>query len=88
MWKILDGVTSNDVKVNFQTKSPTGIKAVVPSLTAYCMKSHQTVYDNSFAVLGPKLWNSLPYQLNSLDRFELFKSPLEQTGYVPPNCAR
>ena len=74
MWKILHGVTSNDVKVNFQPKSRTGIKAFVLSLTANCMKSHQTLYDNSFAVLGPKLWNSLPYQLNSLDRFELFKS--------------
>ena len=29
-----------------------------------------------FAVLGPKLWNSLPYQLNSLELFELFKSRL------------
>ena len=61
MWKILHGVTSNDVKVKFQPKSRTGIKAVIPSLTANCMKSHQTLYDNSFAVLGPKLWNSLPY---------------------------
>ena len=67
MWKILYGVTSNDVKVNFQPKSRTGIKAVVPSLTANYMKSHQTFYDNSFAVLGPK-------QLNSLDRFKMFKS--------------
>ena len=96
MWKILHGVTSNDVKVKFQPKSRTGIKAVVPSLTANCMKSHQTLYDNSFAVLGPKLWNGLPYQLNSLDRFEMFKSRLTAflitvpykppvKGYVSPN---
>ena len=96
MWKILHGVTSNDVKVKFQPKSRTGIKAVVPSLTANCMKSHQTLYDNSFAVLGPKLWNSLPYQLNALDRFEMFKSRLTAflitvpykppvKGYVSPN---
>ena len=96
MWKILHGVTSNDVKVNFQPKSRTGIKAVVPSLTANCTKSHQTIYDHSFAVLGPKLWNSLPYQLNSLDRFETFKSRLSAflltvpdkppaKGYVSPN---
>ena len=81
MWKILHRVTSNDVKVNFQPKSRTGIKVVVPSLTANCTKSHQTLYDNSFAVLGPKLWNSLLYQLNSLDRFEMFKSRLCQINH-------
>ena len=42
MWKILHGVTSNDVKVNFQPKSRTGIKAVVPSLTANCMKIEES----------------------------------------------
>ena len=72
------------------------MKAVVPSLTANCMKSHQTLNDNSFAALGPKLWNSLPYQLNSLDRFEMFKIRLTAflltvpdkppvKGYVSPN---
>ena len=42
MWKILHGVTSNDVKVNFQPKSRTGMKAVVPSLTAKCMKTEES----------------------------------------------
>ena len=42
MWKILHGVTSNDVKVNFQPKSRTGIKAVVPPLTANCMKTEES----------------------------------------------
>ena len=41
-WKILHGVTSYDVKVKFQPKSRTGIKVVVPPLTANCMKSHHS----------------------------------------------
>ena len=47
----------------------------VPSLSANCMKRHwKTLNDNSFAVVGPKLWNSIPYQLNSLTQFDVFKS--------------
>ena len=96
MWKVLHGVTSNDVKVKFIKKSRTGTKAIVPSLTTHCMTSHQTLYDNSFAVLGPKLWNTLPYQLNSVNEFKVFKSRLTAflltvpdkppvKGYVTPN---
>ena len=96
MWKIRHGVTSNDVKIQFQIKSRTGTQAVVTSLTANSMKSHQTLYDNSSAVLGPKLLNSIPYKLNSLDQFEVFKSRLTAflltvpdnppvKGYVPPD---
>ena len=61
--------------------------------TANWMKSHQTLYDNPFAVLGPKLWNSIPYKLNSSDRFEVFTSRLaaflltvpKAMFIVPPN---
>ena len=51
MWKILHESISNDLKIVFTSRPRTGIKAVVPSLgvAAY----HQSLYDNSFAVIGP-----------------------------------
>lgn len=96
MWKILHGTTSNDLEVQFQLKSRTGTQAVVPSLTVKSLKRHQSLYDSSFAVMGPKLWNSIPYGLNSLAEFDVFKSRLTAfilkvpdkppvRGYSPPN---
>ena len=33
-------------------------------------------YDTSFAVMGPKLWNCVPNNLNTMVQFELFKKNL------------
>ena len=96
MWKILHGTTSNDLEVQFQQKARTGTQAVVPSLTVKSSKRHQSLYDSSFAVMGPRLWNSIPYGLNSLAEFDVFKSRLTAfllkvpdkppvKGYSPPN---
>ena len=41
-----------------------------------CTSGHQSLYDNSFAVKGPKLWNSVPYHLNSIEEFATFKTKL------------
>ena len=81
IWKILHGVTSNDVKIKFQPKSRSGIKAVVPSFTFYCMKSHQTLYNNSFAVLGPIGMSKS--RLTAFLLIVLDEPPVK--GYVSPN---
>lgn len=39
------------------------------------VKAH-TSYDRAFAVVGPKLWNSLPLQLCSITNLSLFKARL------------
>ena len=96
MWKILHGTTSNDLKVQFQQKSRTGTQAVVPPFTAKSSQRHKSMYDGSFGVMGPKLWNSIPYGINSLAKFDVFKSRLTAfllnvpdqppvKGYTPPN---
>ena len=54
------------------------------------------MYDSSFAVLGPKLWNAMPYYLNGIADFASFKSRLTAfmlsvpdkppvRGYITPN---
>ena len=66
MWKILHGQTSNDLQIQFHKRSRLGTQAVTPSLSRGSSSKHQSMYDNSFAVLGPKLWNAMPTSINVL----------------------
>ena len=36
--------------------------------------SKQTLYDGSFAVRGPRLWNIVPKNVKAVDSFDLLKS--------------
>ena len=96
IWKVLHGQTSNDLQIQFIIRSRTGIQAIVPSLNTVSSHRHQSMYDNSFAVMGPKLWNAIPYHLNNIADFDAFKSKLTTflltlpdkppvRGYTPPN---
>ena len=76
MWKILHESISNDLKIIFTSKPRTGIKAVVPSLRRGVAAYHQSLYDNSFAVIGPRLLNCLPGYINRMEEFEPFKIQL------------
>ena len=96
MWKILHLHTSNDINVQFVTRPRFGNLAIIPSACKYSSAANQSLYDSSFAVLGPKLWNAMPYHLNSISDKEHFKSQLTQfmlslpdtppiRGYTPQN---
>ena len=96
MWKVLHGSVSNDLRISFVTRPRTGVKAVVPPLKGGATTYHQTVYDNSFAVIGPRLWNCLPPNINKIEAFDPFKRLLTSLllripdlppvrGYTPPN---
>ena len=56
--------------------------------------SFQIIWHNSFAVQGPKLWNSIPYHLNVIQDLDHFKDKLTKfillshpdkpiSGYIP-----
>ena len=96
MKKILLGSVSNDLLISFVERPRTGVKAVVPSLRRNATVYHQSVYDNSFAVMGPRLWNCIPAHINKIDAFESFKHELTSLllripdkppvkGYSSPN---
>ena len=96
MWKLLHGVTSNDLQIRFQKKARQGTQAVIPPMLQNSSARHQSLYDGSFGVQGPKLWNSMPYHLNSIGDFPTFKNRLTAfllavpdkppvRGYTPPN---
>ena len=76
MWKILHGCTSNDLNVQFVTRPRFGNIDVIPSKSRVSIAANQSLYDSSFAVQGPKLWNAIPYHLNVVDKAEHFKDQL------------
>ena len=90
------GHVSNDLRVSFVTRPRTGIKAIVLSLRRGSAAYYQSLYNNSFAVMRPRLWNCLPIQINTITTFDLFKQKLTSLllripdqppvlGYTPPN---
>ena len=64
------------VNIDFHVRPRTGTKAVVPSLCRGSSSFHQSLYDASFAVMGPKLWNCIPSHLNCVENFDQFKEQL------------
>jgi len=76
MWKLLHEQTSNDLQIKFHNRSRLGTLAVIPPLSRDSSSRHQSMYDSSFAVHGPKLWNAMPNYLNSISDFPSFKSRL------------
>ena len=96
MWKILHGKTSNDVNIQFVSRPRLGNLATIPSAKRSSTAANMSVYDKSFAVMGPKLWNTMPYHMNVISDHERFKTQLTKfllavpdmppiRGYTSPN---
>ena len=52
----------------------------MPRLSKSCSQHNQTLFDSSFAVVGPRLWNMIPAKLHSIEDMAQFKSLL--TAFV------
>ena len=76
MFKILHNYAPNDVNICFYDNPRLGIKAAVPPLPIY--RSQITLFDSSFAVRGPSLWNLLPRSINTVESFLVFKEKLDK----------
>ena len=76
MWKIVNNKISNDLQIQFRYSDRRGIIAVIPSLRNTTLKI-QSLYDNSFAVSGGRLWNLLPANISQLTDFTTFKSKVD-----------
>ena len=96
MWKILQGKTSNDLNVQFVARPRFGNLAVIPPPRKNSSAANQSLFDSSFSVQGPKLWNAMPYHLNVIQELEQFKDQLTKfmlslpdmppiRGFTPPN---
>ncbi|CAL8390071.1 unnamed protein product [Boreogadus saida] len=78
LWKILNGHHPNNMGIEFQSSKRNGITAKLPKLSKSGKAKHQTMYDTSFAVLGPKLWNLIPANVSSVKDLEVFKIELKK----------
>ena len=96
MWKILNGKTTNDLKIQFVSRPRLGFVAKIPPVLRCSSAANKSLYDSSFGVIGPRLWNIVPYHINTITKFESFKLALTKfvlsvpdlppvRGYTPPN---
>ena len=86
MWKIFHKVIPNCCNIQYKTSSRNGCVAIVPPLAKSSSSSNQTLYDQSFAVLGPKLWNKVPSTVRAAPTFDSFKISLSNfLDLIPDN---
>ena len=76
MWKIYSNTVPNSVGIEFMSPSRLGIKARVPPIIKSSSLRNQSLYDSSFAVMGPRLWNILPSHLHLIAELQQFKTEL------------
>ena len=82
-WKIVNGLVTNDLGLQFQYSNRRGITAVIrPLVNSYSRV--QTLHDNSFAVLASKIWNVLPAEITIITTFSCFKQAVDNfLGEIP-----
>ena len=73
MWKIINNIMPNDINIQTTTSERRGIKAKVPPLNMQASQRARTLYESSFAVVGPKLWNCIPKRISMITNKETFK---------------
>lgn len=73
MFKIINKIAPNDLNFETITSDRRGIKVKVPPLNMNSSQRARTAYECSFAVMGPKLWNTLPPHINTITK----KGPLK-----------
>ena len=96
VWKIVNGLSPNDINMQFKSHPRLGLKAIVPSINNKVQLSIRTDYDCSFGVRAAQLWNILPPDTSSLKSLDCFKTGLGRflerfpdtppvPGYTPAN---
>ena len=73
-------VCPNNIQIKFTDPLRLCIKAAVPAISRAARQRNQTLYEHSLAVLGPRLWNTLPKDLIVISCQQNFKDNL--SSYV------
>ena len=97
LWKIWQGAVPNDLDIQFYDHTRLGTRCKIPAIKRNSTTLSRSIYDHSFAVRGPKLWNAIPENIKFAPSFEVFKSKLTShpmsiipdlppvPGYTTPN---
>ena len=78
IWKIVNQFVSNDLNIDFYDNRRLGIMAHVPPIMTNGNTKAKTLYDHSFAVVGPRLWNLVPKKVKDATSLFAFKSHLDE----------
>ena len=78
MWKIVNDLSPNDLNFQLIRSDRRGIKVKVPPINIHASKRSRSLYDSSFAVTGPKLWNSIPKKISIITNKTTFKTSLSR----------
>ena len=78
VWKVYQHIAPNDLDIVFYYNDRLGVKAKIPPLPKQSKESANTLYNNSFAVIGPTLWNILPRNVTLKDTLDSFKTALNK----------
>ena len=76
LFKILHNTAPNDINITFTNSDRRGISANVPTLSRTAKPKFQSMYDSSFVVFAPRLWNTLPKKMRQEESFTKFKASL------------
>ena len=76
MCKIPHGLTSNDLQITLVDNNRHRTIAKVPPLQRGCKMRHRSLQENSFAMMGPRIWNSIPGHIRKWDTLDQFKKHL------------
>ena len=77
IWKIVNQLVSNDLNIGFYDNRRLGIMAHIPPIITNGNAKAKTLYDYSFAVFGPRLWNLVPKKVKEATSLFAFKSQLD-----------
>ena len=66
-WRRKYGRYPNNVNIQFSATLRHGQKTAIPTLKKSSSQCNQTLYDNSFEVIGPRLWNLIPSNMHTIE---------------------
>ena len=78
MFKILKNDVPNNLNIQFVNSERKGLQAIIPPFPKNASGKNITLYEDSFAVKGPKLWNLLPTDTRDKDTLDRFKVSLSR----------
>ena len=80
IFKIINGIAPNDLKLQWTTSERRGTRIKIPPIPTGAKSKYVTLFDNSFRIRAAKLWNTIPAKLTVKPSMESFKNGL--TSYI------